>query len=200
MLILGELNEYMSNLPLNFREFEEWIYPKVVAYSRAISDNNDDDNDSNDNNNLQNVLLKVFFGSISRNIFMIKFDKLTFSVMLENHEYRKEYYFIYDIKQKRIRQLPGDGKKQYLRFFKSVYEIFTRIFRLDPIKRKLINTICHIYTGNDIHTIIEIYPKIYASWKQHQHVAKFIRKLLDEGYFDKIVEVCECVKYEIGER
>ena len=177
-LKLQKLTVNLSDMPLDFEEFEKWLGETL------------------ENEYDTNVLLKVHFGHILHNSLIIEIGILTFSALLERHNYFQEYCFIFDLDQKRLIQMPNDNGL-YLDFFKSIYEIFTRYHRLEPIEKSLFNHIMRAYVDTTIRNIAAPYSNTYISWKQYQHAVKFVRKLLEKGYFDRIAEICRRVVCEV---
>jgi len=168
---------YLSSLPTDFQELEQQLYEVVIGYVTDLHGNIPIDK-------MPNVLVGFYIGRVCENLIGIDLRRITLSRLLKKCRYTLTFDFIYDIKQRRLMQLPSDEGEQYLAFFKDFYEILTRYWRLDSEKQKVVDSILDMYTQSEalvtrtpLSSIIGGYC-IYTKWKEHSQIFETAKTLL----------------------
>ena len=161
---------YFGSLPTDFQEFEQQLYDAVIEHITNWYDNIPNDK-------MPYVLVDLDIGEAYENLINTGFKQVTLSRLLKKCKYIGTFRFLYDIKQKRLMQLPNDEGEQYLTFFKDSYGIFTRYWKLDDEKRESFDHLLYMWTRNSLEATISTFS-VYNIWKEHPDIFELAKSVL----------------------
>ena len=161
---------YCGSLPTDFRELEQQLYEVVIEYITNLYGDIPIDK-------MPNVLVIFYMGEAHENLVNIGFKRITLSRLLKKCKYINTFCFLYDIKQKRLMQLPNDEGERYLDFFKDSYEIFTRYWRLDDEKRESFDHLLYMWTQYSLKVTIGAFC-VYDLWKEYPYIFELAKSVL----------------------
>ena len=161
---------YCGSLPTDFQDLEQQLYEVVIGYITDLYGNIPIDK-------MPNVLVGFYIGRVCENLIGIDLRRITLSRLLKKCRYTLTFDFIYDIKQRRLIQLPNDEGEQYLDFFKDFYEILTRYWRLDSEKRESFDHLLYMWTQYSLKVTIGAF-RVYDLWKEYPYIFELAKSVL----------------------